>query len=333
MDSKMNILITGGTGFIGSRLALRCIDAGHGVRTYGQVNTDAESSNAAELKAAGVNVTLASILDPAAVAEALKGVDVVFHLAAAQHEANIVDQVFWDVNVEGTKTLLEESIRAGVGRFVHGSTIGVYGSALDGIISETSPCRPDNIYGVTKYEGEKAVKKYNDRLSTVIIRISETYGPGDRRLLKLFKGINKGKFPLIGSGDNIHHLIFVDDLIDGFLLAAHTDSIRGETFVLAGKEPLTTTEMVKTVASVIGKPDKFLKLPILPFMMAALLMEKVLSPMGIQPPLHRRRMDFFKKSYLFAQKKSQDDLKFTPKTPFKNGALETANWYRNQGLL
>lgn len=329
----MNIIITGGTGFIGSRLALRCIEQGHHVCVYGKINTDAEKFNSEFVESAGAELCLQSVMDKDAVAKAVDGMDVVFHLAAAQHEANIQDDVFWDVNLKGTKTLINASIKAGVSRFVHGSTIGVYGSALGGVIDENSPCKPDNIYGVTKYAGEKAALECKNQLPMVIIRISETYGPGDRRLLKLFKGIDKGRFPIIGKGDNIHHLIYIDDLIDGLLLAAHSEKAVGEIFVLAGKEPLTTTEMVRTVAGVLGKSDKCLKLPLLPFMMAAIVMETALSPTGIQPPLHRRRMDFFKKSYLFSQSKSAEILQFLPKTSFKIGTAKTAGWYRQHGLL
>lgn len=329
----MNVLITGGTGFIGSRLALRCLQRGDAVRIYGRLNTPAEAENASLVKDRGADVILGSMIEKECVVDAVDGIDVVFHLAAAQHEANVSDQVFWDVNVSGTETILAASTAAHVKRFVHGSTIGVYGSALGGIIDEDSALRPDNIYGVTKLAGEKAVHSFKDRLPVAIIRISETYGPGDRRLLKLFKGISKGTFFIIGSGDNIHHLIYVQDLIDGFLLAAEREEAVGELFVLAGKEPLTTVEMVRTVAKVLEKQMFRFHAPMLPFMMAAVAMELSLRPLGIQPPLHRRRMDFFRKSFLFSSKKSAELLGFAPRIPFFEGAAETAQWYRKYGLL
>lgn len=329
----MNVLITGATGFIGSRFALRCIELGHAVRVYGQLNTKAEHANSELLKRAGVELWLKSVNDAESVADAVSGMEVVFHLAAAQHEANVPDTVFWDVNVKGAQNLIEASVKAGVKKFVHGSTIGVYGSALSGVIDEHSPCEPDNIYGVTKYAAEKTVLSFKDRLPLVVTRISETYGPGDRRLLKLFKGIQKGRFPIIGSGENLHHLIYIDDLMDGFWLAAENEKANGEIFVLSGKEPVNTTEMVHTIANVLGRPNKIVNLPLLPFMMAAVLMEKILSPIGIQPPLHRRRMDFFKKSYLFSQSKAKEVLGFNPKISFREGAEKTAAWYRQQGLL
>jgi dihydroflavonol-4-reductase len=127
----MNVLITGGTGFIGSRLALRCIEDGHNVRVFGRENNDAERANKKLVESKGAEVVLGSITDKEKLSDAVKEIDIVFHLAAAQHEANVPDQVFWDVNVTGTKNLLDMCLEAGVRRFVHGSTIGVYGN-LDG---------------------------------------------------------------------------------------------------------------------------------------------------------------------------------------------------------
>lgn len=228
---------------------------------------------------------------------------------------------------------MQASLRAGVSRFIHGSTIGVYGTALDGNVDEQSPLAPDNIYGTTKLEGEKVILSFQEKLPVTIIRISETYGPGDRRLLKLFKGIKKNIFFCIGNGKNIHHLIFVDDLIDGLFLAASSDEALGEIFVLAGREPVTTDVMVRTIAEEFDMKASGLHLPLLPFMVAATVMEKVLRPMGIQPPLHRRRMDFFRKSFLFSNEKSFKKLGFVPKTSFSRGVHETAKWYAEQGYL
>ena len=328
----MNILITGGTGFIGSRLALRCIDDGHKVRVFGQENTDAEKANKKLVESEGAEVVLGSITDKEKLSDAVKRIDIVFHLAAAQHEANVPDQVFRDVNVAGTKNLLDLCVQAGVQRFVHGSTIGVYGS-IEGEIDEQSPCNPDNIYGITKLEGEKLVLSYKDRFPLVVIRISETYGPGDHRLLKLFKMINKNSFFMIGQGKNLHQLIFVDDLITGFLRAAESEKALGEIILLVGKEPITTDDMVKTIADCLNARIPGIRAPLWSFLTLAWLIETTLKPLGIQPPLHRRRMDFFKKSFSFSTTKASDLLGFTPKYSFEQGAEETARWYKDKKLL
>ena len=329
----MRVLITGGTGFIGSRLALRLALRGDEVRVLGQENTEAEAANNQALKGQGIEVMLTSVTDKQNLPAALKDVDLVFHFAAAQHEANVPDQHFYDVNVEGTRNVLDAALAAGVQRFVHGSTIGIYGSAAAGEINEATPDKPDNIYGITKLEGEQLVFSYQDKLPVTAIRISETYGPGDRRLLKLFKGIKTQKFFMIGDGQNIHHLIYVEDLIDGMLLASTVDEALGNKFVLAGKERLTTNEMVATIAEVLGVSGPRIRAPLPLFMAAATVMETTMRPLGIQPPLHRRRMDFFKKSFYFSQEQVGRCLGFEAKHTFKEGAAQTASWYREMKYL
>jgi nucleoside-diphosphate-sugar epimerase/2-polyprenyl-3-methyl-5-hydroxy-6-metoxy-1,4-benzoquinol methylase len=329
----MKVLITGGTGFIGSRLALRCFEKGQTVRILGQENNNTEETNRRLVEQEGAEVLLGSVTEREKVREALQDVNVVYHLAAAQHEANVPDQVFWDVNVTGTRNLLEESLNVGVKRFVYGSTIGVYGSALDGELDEDAPPRPANIYGITKLEAEKVVQSYKDNLPAVIIRISETYGPGDRRLLKLFRLINKNAFFMIGNGKNLHHPIYIDDLIDGLLLAAKSEEAVGNIFVLPGKDALTTNDMVAAISEVLEASGAKFRAPLFPFLTLATILETVCKPFGIQPPLHRRRMDFFRKTFVFAGEKSRNVLKFSPKFTFKEGALETARWYASMGYL
>ncbi len=329
----MNILITGGTGFIGSRLALAGVRRGYRVRVLGQINTDAERRNFELLDKQGVTVLLGSVTERDKVVAAVSGCDFVFHLAAAQHESNVPDQHFWDVNVTGTRNVLDASEAAGVKRLVHGSTIGVYGEAMEGELSEDSPVQPSNIYGVTKFEGERLALSYAGRLPLTVVRISETYGPGDRRLLKLFRAVRSKAFFMIGSGENKHQLIYVDDLVEGMFLAAERSQALGQVYVLAGDEIFSTNDMVNTIADRLGVPRPSWRLPLWPFLTLAFAMEKTLRPLGIQPPLHRRRLDFFRKSFYFNPTKPRRQLGFQPTLRFCDGAALTAQWYRDQGLL
>jgi nucleoside-diphosphate-sugar epimerase len=328
----MRVLITGGTGFIGSRLALRCIEKGDTVKVFGLENTTAESFNKKIIEEKGAEVIPMSILDRENVFRHVRGMDVVYHLAAAQHEMNIRDQGFWDVNVTGTRNLLEASAHAKVKCFIHGSTIGVYG-IVDGLIDEETQCNPDNIYGITKLEGEGLALSFKEEVPLVAIRIPEVYGPGDRRLLKLFKAIKRNGFFMIGNGKNYHHLIYIDDLIDAFLLATSSNDAKGQLFLVAGEKPITTQEMVSIIAKQLGASGARFRVPFLPLYLIATIMELTLRPIGIQPPLHRRRMDFFKKSFQLSWRKALDTLGFEPKFNFEEGIRETANWYISTGLI
>jgi len=329
----MRVLITGGTGFIGSRLALACLAAGEDVRVLGQTNTPGERANADEIRARGAEIRLGSVVDTASVEEACRGSDVVYHLAACQHEANVGDQQFWDVNVVGTGHVLDACVRTGVRRLVHGSTIGVYRAMPGQTVSERSPLEPQNIYGITKLEGEKLIAQKRGRYPVAIARISETYGPGDRRLLKLFRSIQKGRGVLIGEGANLHHPVYIDDLVEGLRRSATAEGAVNGPYVLAGDAPLTTRAMMETIGHELGKPAARVTVPFGPVWHLAALTEDVLRPLKVQPPLHRRRMNFFTLGFAFSGEDARKSIGFTPRTSFAEGIKRTAEWYRSQGLL
>lgn len=299
----------------------------------GRVNNPVEARRTQALSIAGIALEDVDVGDPAALRRAFDGADQVFHLAAAQHEANVGEDYYRRINVDGTRNVLEAALAAGVSRVVHGSTIGVFGSAMAGELSETSPTRPGNHYGAMKLDGERVALGYNGEVPVTAIRISETYGPGDNRLLKLFKAIDRKRFFMIGPGTNVRQLIYVDDLIDGMFLAATSERSPGEVIVLAGSETLTTRQTVDTIAAALGVEASSLRVPMWPFVTMAMVMEKTLTPVGIQPPLHRRRLDVFRKSFYFSLQKARDLLGFTPQTTFADGARDTATWYRENGLL
>ena len=327
------ILITGGTGFIGSRLAMRCVHSGDVVRVLAQTNTPAERRNAAELQAVGVDLIIGSITDPTAVSDACSGIRTVYHLAAAQHEANVPDSYYHEVNVQGTRNLLAAAAGARVARFVHGSTIGVYRSGNRTAMTDEAPLEPDNIYGATKLEGENVVRAYADTLNTTIVRISETYGPGDGRLLKLFRAASIGRLFRIGDGRNLHHPVYIDDLVDGLRLAAIDQRTRGATFVLAGPSPVTTDQMVDAISYAVGRTPPRVRVPLWPLTLAATVLEASFRPLGVQPPLHRRRMNFFVKNYQFSGDAARAFIGYQPFVDFPQGAALAAAWYRSQNLL
>jgi nucleoside-diphosphate-sugar epimerase len=327
------LFVTGGSGFIGSRLARLALERGHDVTVVTAVNNPTERARCEALEKEGINVLTAPLEDSFALARALVGHQVVIHLAAAQHEAQAPESHFHQVNVEGTRRLLELAARAGVGRFVHGSTIGVYGSGARRILDEQSTLAPDNPYGRTKAVAETVVRAFEGTMEQCIVRISETYGPGDMRLLKLFRGVQSGRYVTVGRGNNEHQLIYVDDLVRGLLAAATAAALNGETIVLAGSERVTTDAMVSAIAAAVGQSRRMFHAPMLPFMAAAYVMEKTMIPLGLKPPLHRRRLDFFRKSFRFSTAKAERLLSFRATTNFMEGARRTADWYRAHGYL
>lgn len=331
--TPQKLLVTGATGFIGSRLALRAHQLGIEVLATGRAELRVEAERLQELRAAGVRVEVGLLQDLALVDRLLHGRDTVIHLAAAQHEAEMPESYFRAINVDAVRTLLAACRDHNVRRFVYGSTIGVYGEASESLLDEDSPLRPQNIYTNTKAEAEELVRSFSQHFETCIVRIAETYGPGDFRLLKLFRSIARGHFVMIGSGANRRQCIHVDDLVRGLLLAAQRPEATGQTFVLAGNEIMTTHEMVRRIATVLARKPPRLQLPMWPFIAAAGVMETTLPPLHIAPPLHSRRLDFFRKSFVFSTARAQSLLGFTPAIDFRTGAADTVSWYRGRGML
>ncbi len=326
------ILITGATGFIGSRMAEQFHAQGDKLVLLGRLRNDGEKGRASRLQSLGLTINEVDLTDDD-LGQCLQGVDMVIHLAAAQHEANQPESYFHNINVGGARRLLDASVEAGVSRFLYGSTIGVYGQALNGEIDEHSPVAPDNHYGRTKLEAEELVRSYGEKLAVTVARISETYGPGDFRLLKMFSGIKKGLFPIIGSGKNSHQLVYVDDLITGLREMASSDAAVGQTLVFAGDEIVNTEEMCEQIADAVGRPLRKLRFPMWLFYIVAVMLEQTLGRMGIQPPLHRRRLDFYRKSFFFSPAARNRLLNWRPKVNFSEGTKRTAEWYLSESLL
>lgn len=327
------VLITGASGFIGCQLAQKATQHNHQVTAVTAVNNDIERTRCRRLTEAGVRVVVASLEDRSALEPLLAGQQAVIHLAAAQHEAGAPEAHFRRINVDGTRTMLELAVRAGVGRFVYGSTIGVYGSQPRACLDENSPLAPDNPYGCTKAEAESVAREFAAHIGLCIVRISETYGPGDMRLLKLFRAVQSGRYATLGDGRNLHQLIYVADLAEGLLAAMQASSAPGTTVLLAGTEVLSTDEMIAAIGAAVGNLRRARHVPLWPFSVAASLCETLMPPLGLRPFLHQRRLDFFRKSFQFSAAAAQQILGFRATTDFAHGTRLTADWYRSQGML
>src|SRR5919202_2274469 len=198
----MRLLVTGGTGFIGSHLAEEGRRRGAEVVAFGLTDRPEEQANAELLSRAGAEVISGSITDAELCRKAARGATHIFHLAVAMREGGKSDEFFESINLDGTRHLLEAASVQRVERFIYCSTIGIYGHRAPGITRENSPLAPGNIYEQTKVSAERLVREFglDERLPFVILRPADVYGPRDHRLLKLFQGVSKGRFPLFGSG-------------------------------------------------------------------------------------------------------------------------------------
>ncbi len=322
--------VTGANGFTGSHLCKLLIEKGYSVNAMVR-----NSSKCVILEEMGAKIVVADLSDSFSLDGILKDTDVVYHIAAAYRQEGISKELFWKVNVDGTRKLLEQSKASGVKRFVHCSTVGVQGEIAKPPAKETDPYKPGDHYQESKMEGEKIARGYFEKygMEGVIVRPVGIYGPGDTRFLKLFKYINNGKFRMIGSGEVLYHLTFVEDLVNGISLAGEKPAAVGHIYTIGGNEYLTLKELVVLIAEVLGKPASRKYLPLKPVYWAATVCEAVCRPLGIEPPLYRRRLDFFTKDRAFDISKAKNELGYLPKMPLKDGLAITAEWYKKHGLI
>jgi nucleoside-diphosphate-sugar epimerase len=258
----------------------------------------------------------------------------IFHVAAVYRTARHPDAYYYEVNLGGTQNVLEAARRQGVERVVHCSTVGVHGDVRDVPSTEESPLNPGDIYQRTKLAGEQAAREaFAKGLPGTVVRPAAIYGPGDLRLLKLFRTVLNGSFRMFGSGETCYHLVYIEDLIDGILLCAERPEALGQVFILAGPRHLTLRELVALVAEAVGVPPPRGRLPMWPLVAAAAACEEICKLMGLEPPLHRRRADFFRKNRAFSIEKARRFLGYEPHVDPLEGVRRTAQWYFENGHL
>lgn len=324
------VLVTGATGFTGSHLVRQLVDAGCDVRIIARDAARARAALPGDL-----DIVAGDITDPAITSAAVEGRDVVYHLAAAFREPGIPDSRYREVHVDATRRLLEASREAGVQRFLHCSTVGVHSHIADPPADESWPYSPGDVYQQTKAEGEQLALRFHHETGfpVTVVRPAPIYGPGDLRLRKLFLAVARRRFAMLGSGEVYFHMVYVDDLARAMRVAAAHQAAVGEVFIIAGPDCVTLNELVARLARIYEVPPPRLRLPVAPFFAAAWACEKLCLPLGIDPPLYRRRVAFFTKSRAFRTDKARTMLGFEPAVGLQEGLEQTAQWYREQELV
>jgi len=326
----LRVLVTGATGFTGGHLATALVRRGHQVRALVR-----DVSRASGLRAQGIELAVGDLANAASLVAATRDVEVIYHIAAIYRQAGLPDSRYRAINATGVRSVIEAAAGNGVRRVVHCSTVGVHGDVEHPPANEDAPLRPGDVYQQTKLEGEAIARQASadTGVEVVIARPTGIYGPGDRRLLKLFRGVARRRFVILGSGEIYYHLTYIDDLVEGFRLCGEVPDARGRTYILAGGEVTTLNVLVGLIAAQAGVAPRTVRLPVWPFWGAGAICEALCAPFGIEPPLYRRRVDFFTKSRAFDISRARRELGFAPAVGLREGIRRTLAWYRQEGWL
>lgn len=329
----MKVIVTGGTGFIGSHLVNRLLEAGHSVSVPVR-----KESNTEWLSHQGVKKVTIDLTDIEKVKKLLEDIDIVFHLASIRGSGWAYDDtLIWDTNVRITDNLLRASVD-GSKHFIYVSSVSVHGHLNGKTADEEYPYRPVTMYGRSKQESEKLVSKYHkaDGLNTTVIRPVITYGPHDTwgMIPKLIRLIDSDRYLTVGSGRNRVHLIYIDDLIDGLVLTMNRPGCFGEAFILAGERPITINSLVRIVEKTLNKSVPKLHVP-LPFAKTAAFFMEFVSKRVLkskEPVVTRDKVDIMTVDRAYDISKAKEVLGFTPEIDYEDGLERTVSWLNAAGV-
>jgi len=328
--NRKRFLVTGAGGFVGGHIVRLLLSRKIPVRAMVK-----NPQQITELEKLGVEVVTADLRDTESLREAVRGVAGIYHIGAIFRQANATEEVFRDINAEGTRRLLDAAIEDGVPRVIHCSTGGVLGHIANPPGNENSPYNPGDMYQRTKLEGELIALDYfkSGKIGGVVIRPAMIYGPGDTRNLKLFKMIVRKRFFYVGKGMASVHFVDVRDLAEAFLLAMDKTHLNGGIYHVAGERAAPLKEMVELICKEAGVSKPWLHLPVTPMQWLGTLCETVCVPFGIQPPIFRRRVDFFTKDRHFDASKARNELGYKPARSFEEEIADAISWYQKEGWL
>ena len=332
----MKIFVTGGTGFIGGCLIKALLKEGHSVFF---LVSEKEKNNIKDAIPVIGNLT-----HPESYQQTFQaGIDIVYHLAAIRYEWGFSWDEYEKVNIEGTRSLLETSLKHNVKKFIYCSSVFVFGYNKNKKIDESFPYHPTTLYAKSKVEAEKIVRSYSEKgLFTVTIRPTITYGPEDKNgmFLKLCKLLESKKFPILGSGKIFLHLNYIDDTLQGFLKASETKE-SGKEYIISGEESIALNDLARITSKELGTKPPKLKIPLFAAKTAGLAFE-IIYATGMklkikffekEPLITRSKVDILTGGHFFDNSLAKKELGYFPKTSYTEGVKKTINWYKQHGLL
>ena len=314
-----NILVTGGTGFIGSHL-LPILS-----KQNLQVTLAVRNNSSNELNIPYKIVKVSEIDENTDWTKALKEVATVIHLAARAHQLN--DQAinpeaeFLRTNCEGTKTLVKAAIASGVKHFIFISSIGAMTTLSEHTLTEEYPCHPDSPYGRSKLRAEQGLIELcqNSPMTWTILRPTLVYGAGNPgNMERLMKLINTG-FPLpLGSINNRKSFVYVGNLVDAMIACLDHPNAKNQTFIVSDGEDLSTTDLIRRLGKALGKSPLLLPIPAELLRLTTKLLGK--ADIG----------DRLLGSLQVDSNKIRQMLDWTPPYTVDQGLQATADWFKTR---
>ncbi len=328
--TRPRALVTGATGFIGSHVAR--LAAAQGYDVFALVRRRSDRARRAEFQGA---VRAGDLDDEVSLREAVSGIDVVLHLAGATRAKT--EAAFFDANAEGVARLVRacRGSAAGPTRFVYVSSLAAGGPSLDGRpVRESDPGRPVSTYGRSKLAGEERLREFAGPSPWTIVRPPMVYGPEDQDFLQLFKAARSGFMPCLGTGQERYSIIHAEDLARGILAAAASPDAIGRTYYLAEAVDYAQREIFALLGAAVGRKPRVVRLPRWLGYVAAGC-GSALKPFLKRPPLLTldKLPEVLAPGWACDVSAAARDFRFRTSIALPDGAVRTAAWFKERGLL
>lgn len=325
----MRAAVTGANGFIGSHLCDALVAHGHVVRAIVQPGTPLENLAGHELE-----VVPADLRDEGSLSKAVEGCEVVFHLAAFVQDHGR-KQTFDEINVKGTRRLVDACVARDVRRFVFMSSLAVHTYRGHSAGDEDTP-RDQEVfeYGCSKRAGEEIVERAGKTgaVETVIVRPGLfPFGPRDKNgFARIAESIESGRFPVVNGGHAVVCTAYVENLAEGVALAGEREDSAGRTYVISDGRRVTWRQLLDAIAGSLGVSCAYTDVPsVLAYPVAVLWegLNGLLFP-DRDPKLTRYRVAVAARDLFFDAARARRDLGWKPKVGLEDAIEKTVAWYR-----
>jgi nucleoside-diphosphate-sugar epimerase len=327
----MKILVTGGTGFIGSYFIPMLLKSGYEVRLLVR-----DIEKAKRLFGEKCEYHVGDVTDRQSIEGCCEGVDIVFHLVAKSGNELPSKENFEEfrrINVAGTENILAEC--GNIKKFIYVSSTAAMGLVKDNPITERSKCEPYLPYQVTKFEVEELIRsKCKEGLPGIIVRPTKVYGVNEQNYsyLKLAKLVKKGVFFKIGNGHNYTSNVYVSDFAE-VLTKLVKGGVIGETYIISSEDSVDFIESGEIMADVLGVKLKVVKAPDWLFVFVATIEERLFILLGKTPIVTRRNIEMTIQDRIYDISKAKKEIGYEPKVSMRQGIRAVVEWYVREGLL
>ena len=330
MDNNKIAVVTGANGFVGSHLVDLLLENNYIVRCITR-----KSSNLKWLKNKDVQIFDSGLLDKEELRKAFKGADYIYHVAGVIKSKK--PEGYFQGNVETTRVLLETAVefKDTIKKFLVVSSQTAAGPSYNGkVMTENDPCNPITTYGRSKLAEEELAKSFMNLLPITICRAPAVFGDRDTEIFIFFKTFSKGLMTTIGFDKKLISLIYVKDLVKGFMLAAESDKSAGQTYFISSEKYYTWDEIGDITAKVLGKNPIKIKVPhSIVYTIAAVA--QIIAMFSSKPATLNieKSRDLTRNAWICDTGKAIRELNYHQTIPIEEGIKRTCEWYKKQGWI